>query len=77
VLELLLALGLLWIVLAVLVGITVGRAAALGERRDRSISRVVPMSRYRARVRALDGHRRHGAWSPWRSPRRPGGGDAA
>jgi hypothetical protein len=43
VLELLLALGLLWIVLALLVGITVGRAAALGERRDRPGAKVVPL----------------------------------
>jgi hypothetical protein len=59
--ELLLALGLLWIVLALIVGITVGitvgRAAALRERRDRPGAEIVPLR-----------PRRHHA---------PGGGEAA
>jgi hypothetical protein len=45
VLELLLALGLLWIVLALLVGIAVDRAAALRERRDRPGAEIVPLRR--------------------------------
>jgi hypothetical protein len=45
VLELLLALGLLWVALALLVGIALGRAAALRERRDRPGAEVVPLRR--------------------------------